>query len=194
MAPGGHENPLVYVHIPKNASTWTKNRLLSLNWEVHNFQFDFILGAPKSFMIALRDPVERWCSGISEYFSLYHPTVTVGDLTQPMLDLLFDRVVFDDHTEKQSNFIRGLPREQCVFFKVESIYKKRFSNFLSGQGIPNRFDTLAYEYRTQSGQKRYLYDYLKFVIEKNPHYRLKLENYYEEDYNLINSVKFYGSR
>ena len=63
------EHDLMYVYVPKNASSWTKPNLQDWNWEFYNFHTDNL---NKHALVVLRDPVERWLSGISEYLTLYH--------------------------------------------------------------------------------------------------------------------------
>lgn len=193
----GSDGNMAYVNIPKNASVWTKNRLISLGWEEGNYYTDSNQSHDfhkKTFIVALRDPVDRWCSGIAEYFTIYHPGVTINHLYPQMLDLIFDRVTFDDHTEKQVCFIEGCDIKNCVFLKVNQQYKLSFSNYLKLAGIPNRFDTLAVEHRTLQGNKHKLLRYFTQLVEKEPRYLKQLKEYYKQDYNLLNTVNFYGTR
>ena len=72
------DNDLMYVNIPKNASSWTKPNLLDWKWENYNYHTDNLYH--KTAIIVLRDPVERWLSGIAEYLYLYHRDFTVDSL------------------------------------------------------------------------------------------------------------------
>ena len=54
---------ITYVHIPKNASSFIKGCVLaSLKFKHSNT----LVKSPR-YLIALRDPVERWVSGIAQY-------------------------------------------------------------------------------------------------------------------------------
>ena len=95
---------LMYINIPKNASSWTKLNCKDWGWEFFNYHSDNLYH--KHSLIVLRDPVDRWLSGIAEYFFLYHKNLDFAHISRPFLDLIFDRVAFDDHTEKQILFIK----------------------------------------------------------------------------------------
>lgn len=190
-----HSKPdlnLMYVNIPKNASTWTKNMLSSLGWGIYNYHSD--KNYTKQAMIVLRDPVDRWLTGIAEYFSLYHPSVTTELLTPFSLDLIFDRVGFDDHTEQQIYFIEGLDLNNCVFFKCDQSYRQNFTNFLTSNGIAGDWTTEKYQYSIDENPRKVeLKNFFKKQIDQYPRYLNQLKNYFKNDYKLIESVKFYGT-
>jgi hypothetical protein len=184
-----HPNgPLMYVNIPKNASSWTKPNLLDWGWEFYNYHTDNL---NKTAIIALRDPVDRWVSGIAEYFTLYHPQVTYP--FSETLDLIFDRVCFDDHTDKQINCIHGLDTERSIFLKCDSNYSHNFSTLLLEHGMPNRYANFEHQHVSENSELRKKF---KFIFNKelqNPKYLNQIKNYFEDDYKLMNSVKYYGS-
>ena len=63
-----------YLNIPKNSSSFIKKCLGSLGWS-----FDNIRSYPDAkIIVALRDPVKRWISGISEYLFMYHTVTKIG--------------------------------------------------------------------------------------------------------------------
>ena len=180
---------LMYVHVPKNASSWTKPNLKDFGWQFYNYHTDNL---NKTAIVVLRDPVERWLSGIAEYLALYHPYFILHDLEA--MDLIFDKICFDDHTEKQINFIHGLDTDCCVFFKCDEYYREDFSAFLDENGMPNRFNKYEYQHVSDASPVRKKF---KNIFEReiqNPKYLKAVEDYFAADYNLINSIKFYGSR
>jgi hypothetical protein len=180
---------LMYVYIPKNASSWTKPNLKDLSWEFYNYHKDQL---DKHALVVLRDPVERWLSGIAEYLTLYHPTLTI-DSTET-LDIIFDRVCFDDHTEQQIKFIHGLDTDRCTFFRCDSYYREDFSTFLDDHGIPNRYHKYEFQHVSESSpDRRRFQEIFRAQLEKSK-YLTQIKNYYEEDYRLMDSVEYYGSR
>lgn len=183
---------LMYVNIPKNASTWTKDILSSLGWEIYNYHLD--KNYTKQAMVVLRDPIDRWLTGIAEYLTLYHPSVNVDALTPFSLDLIFDRVSFDDHTEQQIYFIDRLDLNNCVFFKCDNSYRQNFTNFLSSNGITGDWTTKEYQYSiNENFRKVELKNFFEKQISQHPRYLNQLKNHFKNDYLLIESVKFYGS-
>lgn len=115
-----------YINIPKNASTWTLAFLKSQGWS-----HDAAGPLSGKVIVSLRDPADRWTCGIAEYLNRYHPTLTVDKLNRYVVDLIFERVVFDPHTEKQIQFVDGLDTEHTVFFKVDSNYSVNIAHYLN---------------------------------------------------------------
>ena len=67
------DSPYMYINVPKNASSWTKPNLLDHQFEFYNYHSDHLYH--KHALIVLRDPLERWLSGVCEFFALYHPNL-----------------------------------------------------------------------------------------------------------------------
>ena len=135
LSPDGR---LALLTIPKNASSYWKT------WLIDEFNWRLISEPPatsiEKVIVPLRDPVERWLSGISEYLLLYSDEriVPMDETIMQrvlsgyqkndwvpfpralLLNMLQDGVVFDDHTEKQSYFYNCLDTDKVVYFKSEN--------------------------------------------------------------------------
>lgn len=186
---------LMYVNIPKNASSWTKPNLLGLHWEFYNYHQDHL--HHKHAMVVLRDPVERWLSGICEYFTLYHRDIDTTEFNSAFYDLLMEQITFDDHTEKQAYFINGLNPNRITFFWCDADYRLYFSQFLRNQGIPEaaRYANYDFQHTTEDrpdGDTRRLKfkNIFKHLLD-NPVYLERIKQHYTPDYELINKVKFW---
>jgi hypothetical protein len=180
---------LMYVNIPKNASSWTKPNLKDWGWEFYNYHADNLYD--KHALVVLRDPVDRWLSGIAEYMYLYHRNIDVAHLSKPFFDLVFEKVSFDDHTDLQILFIEGL--KNCTFLLCNENYKLNFSNFLKDNGFNNSYQNYENQHVTafDSGRKKFK-DIFKLAMDNNKSYQQKIKWHFQKDYELINSVKFYG--
>lgn len=177
----------MYVNIPKNASTWANANFRSLGWRESNFlaeNLDY-----STAIVALRDPVDRWCSGITEYLYLNHPTFTSYDYTQAIFDLIFGKVNFDDHTECQVKFLNGLDYNRCVFFWVDDNYSFRLSSHLKNNNIKITKSYTSDQKLFKQTTKKIFKDQLT-----NSKYLNQIKKYFKEDYTLIESVKFYEPR
>lgn len=183
---------LMYVNIPKNATSWTKPNLQDWGWENYNYHTDNLYH--KTAIIVLRDPVERWVSGIAEYLYLYHRDWPTESFNKQMLDLIFDKIAFDDHTEKQVYFLEGLDLDRCVFFKFNEQYRQNFSNFLAEHGMPNKY--YNYEKQHVSDNEPIRRNYKEIFINSlnNSKYLNQVNDYFRQDINLIEQTKFYGTR
>ena len=183
------ESDLMYVNIPKNASSWTKPNLMDWGWEFYNYHTDNI---DKTAIVVLRDPIERWLSGIAEYLTLYHPMLQFNNLEG--VDLIFDRVVFDDHTERQINFIHGLDSEKCIFLKCDEHYRENLSQLLTEHNMPNKYWNYEPQHVSASSPERKRFKHIFSREIQNSKYFNKVQEYFKQDYELINQVKFYGTR
>lgn len=185
------DSDLMYIHIPKNASSWTKPNLKDWGWEFYNYHTDNLYH--KHAIVVLRDPVERWLSGIAEYMFLYHRDIDIAHLGKSFFDLVFDRVAFDDHTEQQVLFLEKLTISNCTFFRCDNNYRECFSNFLNLKKMPNRYFNYEYQHVTENNPERKKFRQLFVsVLEKNSKYITNLHNYFSKDYQLLNGIKFYG--
>lgn len=186
------DTDLMYVNIPKNASSWTKPNLLDLGWQDFNYHHDRMYS--KHAMIVLRDPVERWLSGICEYFTLYLPDIDATQFNGAFYDLLMDQITLDDHTEKQFYFIDGISRNNVTWFWCDSTYREQFSQFLKDKGVDNKYNRYNYQHTTAGSDIRTKFKEIFQPLLTNSKYLDKIKDHFKEDYELINSVKFYGSR
>jgi hypothetical protein len=186
------DSDLMYVHIPKNATSWTKPNLLDWGWEFFNYHTDQLTS--KTALVVLRDPLDRWISGIAEYLFLYHQNIDFAHAGQAFFDLIFDKITFDDHTEKQVYFIEGLDLDRCVFFKFGTDYRQQFSQYLAEHDMPNRYNNYNYQHVSDDSPDRKRFKKIFTDQLQNSKYLSQVKQYFKPDYQLINQVKFYGTR
>lgn len=190
---------LMYVNIPKNASTFTK--VNNFGWTVDNY---YQCEPTSTVLVVLRDPIERWLSGIAEYFNRYQPTLTdvtellesypASSTTKLYLDLIFNQISFDDHTEKQIRFINDLEISKCVFFKCDVNFPRFYSDYYKNTyNLDNTFNLGTWHNVTSSyPRKQRIKEIFKKIVQRNPQYRNQLVYHFRQDYELIKEVKFYG--
>lgn len=184
-----HDTNLLYINIPKNASSWTKPNLIDHGWEHYNYHTDNLYH--KHAMVVLRDPVSRWLSGIAEYMFINHKNIDCSKFDKPFFDLIFDRIAFDDHTELQILFVEGI--KNCTFFLCDENYKLNFSNFLKEHGVSNSYQNYENQHVTSADVVRQKFkNIFQLALESNPEYLKKVKWYFNKDYDLINSINFYG--
>ena len=184
---------LMYVNIPKNASSWTKPNLMDHGWEFYNYHYDHL--RHKHAMVVLRDPIERWLSGICEYFTLYHRNIDVAQFNSAFYDLITEQITFDDHTEKQVYFIEGLDPKKTTFFLCDADYKLYFAQFLRNQGVDNNYQNYNHQHTTDNREdgdtRRSTFKQIFQPMLDNPAFVDRLKQHYAKDYELINKVKFW---
>lgn len=225
-----HDQSYVYVNIPKNASCWMKENFGGYRYDYINRAFvdpvnsaitlkKGLLNEPL-YIIILRDPIDRWLSGVAQFFHGIGPS-DINHFTIKGMQWLFEKIEFDDHTRSQAHFIdHCIPKDRITWFycdhqlvsDLRSWIQNKFDIpiFDLDQDPDNRYnvsarsepitvgvaklgypDNTAYELGMSKNQ---IIDIVKTYIEHNHQCREKLMDYYAKDYDLINSVKFYGTR
>lgn len=192
----------IYINIPKNASTNIRFAIEHQGFVGVNLLKSKSFPEYESAVVVLRDPVDRWISGITTYLSLNHAGhFLVDDFLNYikthgkwLLEILFERVSFDDHTERQVYFLKPFDLSNAYYFyaSVNDRLEYQLTQFYQGEGIKLNFEHDIKNYRKHDPIHRFFTEFL--FDSKNRNYKEKLINYYKEDYDLINSVRFYGPR
>jgi len=195
FVPGGMfiKDNIVYIPIPKNSSSYIGQLLLKNDWSIGNFLTTDLTN--KHVIVLIRDPIDRWTSGMVQYLCsvLLKNDRTSSDIINNwhsiVEDLVFDQVIFDDHTEKQVYFIHGIPRENCIFFNSAKQPEQAIKNYLTTQSIDLKTDIDIDRNQTQGNQhKELLVNFLRNRLTQNPTLTTRLMNIYREDYTLWNAI------
>jgi hypothetical protein len=170
---------ITFVNIPKNASSFIKGCLIGTNQFTHSSK----LITANRYLIALREPIDRWVSGIAQFTNNpINQHLTVHELVR--------QIKFDDHTERQTYFLQGVDLDRCEFIKVDNNLYTNLKQWLIENGYTINIDTVT---STNKGIEEIKNNFAT-LIDKNIQIKLKLTDYYKQDYELFNRVKFYGTR
>lgn len=209
----------IYINIPKNASSWMKNNFGGWFYNFRTNKFDQPVPSevedllknpnPPVYVIILRDPIERWLSGAAQAFFECSPD-DPGFFMNYSDDLIFNTIVFDEHTAPQTIFLKDVDLSRVVWFDctdnltnhvVEwsqdkfAITPKPASDYaenaykISKLNIPQRLDTNPSNWTMMQ-----CIDALKHRLFSNTEHVNKLKEFYKDDYTLRESVGFYGTR
>jgi hypothetical protein len=192
---------LVYVNIPKNASTWTKSQLSTLDAEFDNYFLNPKILENNTILITLREPIERWISGISWYLTMHHPDL-LGQCEKNLetravlMSMIAKKISFDEHCDLQEQFIQKINLDKASFLCVKhntDIYQKTFSKFFKERlGVDNTFDLnhanhVAMFDPVQNRWTALIQDALSNgMIDQK-----EILKYYSKDVKLFNNLKFY---
>ena len=189
--PGGMftNKSVCYIPIPKNSSSFVGKLMLANQWGIDNFLTSDLTN--KQVIILLRDPVERWVSGMAQYLCStgYPVDNTIKEWNNLTTTLVFDRVIFDDHTEQQVYFINTVAEENRVYFNGIHGVAEKLQKYLATQDIDlntNVDITLG-----DNTQHKKLTTFLKELLKKDIKLVDRIKEVYSDDYELINRVKFY---
>lgn len=182
-------NQFFYLNIPKNASNFLDRLFAHSGWDVANLQD--INTKKISCVVVLRDPVERWLTGITQY-----AMSTLGEFVgaefvnnyNPVVEkLLFNQLVFDDHTMPQYYFF------DCVKYQYNVNYFYHDATLV--QRMATRYNLqLDQEFEGNTTHtnpdKKTMVDFLRSQVNQNKNLLEAIKSKYREDYRLINTVQF----
>ena len=192
-----HDLKKFYVNIPKCASNWGKHAFkYSFKWESSNYHDAELLNQGYTAIVFLRDPIDRWTSGMAEYIDRYGYDVKSFthqlEKQQLALDIINKTVTFDEHTAEQIMFLERLDTDTTTWFCTEGDLNQNVADYLRKElGIENNLSELkpAYtsiENKCKHKNKQWFLD--NFIRFKS------IKKHFELDIDLYNSVKFYTRR
>lgn len=183
-------NKLVYVNIPKNATNWMHNIVYSMDWRDSNVYNEDL--SKYHALVILRNPIERWVSGVAEYIKLYHKNIE--KLDDSMWQIISDIIAIDDHTDKQVYFVNTLSIENVTFFQCDENLSNSVQQFFQAMNIDIKKRHLDPYYVTDKNSQNYkIIEQIKQKISDDILVKRKLNKFFQEDIDLIKSVLFFNN-
>lgn len=186
------ELDLMYVNIPKNASMFVRSNFpIPTSWYCENY---YLNSRANQIIAILRDPIERWLAGMAQIY--YQTDFKESDLSKSYVQLLFNTIGIDDHTERQILFLNDLDISQCVFFKLDANLSYNLSSYFKTKFNIDHDLTVLQKINTsiEDSRKDNIKRIFKKFIISNPWFKNKLMMYYEQDYKLLEQVTYYEHR
>lgn len=196
------------LNIPKNASSYVQVWAKEYNWvpsSLANGQWQDV----DQISIILRDPVERWVSGIAQYLKSYvlcpvgpngpimpnspwaqHPSNAAlsGQKFIELYNLLTERLIFDnvyrfdDHVWPQHAFFQDLrPDVERKYFFLDQTFDKKFATH---HGLLPSVGVDRNEGSADADTKQ-LQDFFRNILNTRPDLLERVKLAYKEDYDLI---------
>ena len=199
LAGGGLRSPdkkNFFLSIPKNASTYLSNTLLANGWHYHTLGDDS--DKIEHAMVVLKDPVDRWVSGVGTYISSWilgpgygsdHFVQQYNSLSER---LLFETLILDDHTTPQVRFVKQLdqllPDTPVTYFKLDRLVIDNM-----GACISQPLTTIAVDANISEDHydQQVVIDFIKKRILADFTLKAKVVARYQQDYDFINKTQFY---
>jgi hypothetical protein len=204
----------IFIPIPKNASSYTK-RIWKLQCGMTTKVPDNFITNPiqlsKKKIVVLREPYERYISGLLEY--LYRAQISCDQVD---FDDLFKTFAFDEHTLLQVQFLEGIDTDTCIFLKFGSSYSDDLMHLIQHKLHRNQkfkfpgeeFTGRKYDETSSTPEKVAILnnkissapekiamlDKLTEYLDNHEEVVLSLKEYLIPDYNLFNNVQFYNNR
>ena len=99
------DRKLRYVPVSKCMSTLLSKWCQEHGWNVVT-DFNSSINSNCKYVVVLRDPIDRWCAGISMYANTEHKGF--NQLSDSAWSVCLDRMIMDPHTERQWINYHGL--------------------------------------------------------------------------------------
>jgi hypothetical protein len=160
----------VIVRIPKNASSLVANYGLERNWFYVGNELHLV--KPKFFHVVLRDPVERWISGVLEFQQRKkYPVIKFLEILK--------KIEFDEHTVPQYKFLPAYGK--LYFYNMDDggldiLLKHKFKLFPQIRPLPKINSTK--ETKKREIQNRIIEAMDESLVND-------IKEYYAKDYKLI---------
>lgn len=179
---GNDTENICYVNIPKCATSYIKGILQGCGgvW----YHSEHLLDKPE-YLIVLRNPIERWCSGIAQYqFDTDNFDITNEEV--------FEEITFDDHTDLQTYFLQGVDLTRGTFIFMDEHFGKNIKEWVKSKSFRTDVDVTKPINVSKDDVRETIKNKYLDLLEREPKYVDRLLEYFKPDYDLINSVAYYG--
>lgn len=195
------------VNIPKNASSYTLDWASRHGWSTAELLNHPRINDVREIVVTLRDPLQRWISGMGQYLTSYVLNVTGAyswetgpgpddqfmsadefvSCYNPVVErLLFDNLErHDDHVWPQCEFFEDLlPDVPRKYFYLDQTFDSRFAQYLNFDFVENldrnNSDTNPHTEKVQQ--------FIKQRLNIRPELKQRVIDAYARDYQLIRKV------
>jgi len=175
------------VPIPKNGSTSIPYILPESTLIISN-EDEILLDA--TALIILRDPIERWFSGIAQFYHAerFNNKFLKDDLLDSIYNRAINDIALDPHTYIQTSFFKDIQCQGHIFFYMLDKFKTNSKKWRAKNNIHFHFDKWENLNNSKSSiTKIKMINYLKQRVTAQD--LKKIRDYYADDYLIINLVK-----
>jgi hypothetical protein len=209
----GHLSPdqsKFLISIPKNASSTLSEWVSANGWTAAIVGDNCNWNSVQEMIVVLRDPVDRWISGIVQYIYTYilcvhgpnsiklvHETSTEFDYDMSVKQfieqynqlserILFDVINrFDDHVWPQTELFQNLlPTVPRKFFYLDLNFDSKISQHLD----LDLNNMLHHNTSDKNITKKSLQEFIQQRLIHRPELKQRVINAYAKDYELINQI------
>jgi hypothetical protein len=169
---GFYSDKAIITLIPKNVSTAISSFCA---WN----KCDYTAVNRRNYIVVLRDPVDRWISGATEY--VWRSTHIHGAKLE---DIDLSQIELDRHTKPQYEFIKMLDLKRTMFYKFDSTVLHRLQADWNCFRKTAKLDIV--NQIADSADKTAVRAYVRSHL---PQLESQILSYYADDFQLTNSVK-----
>ena len=195
------------VNIPKNASSYLLDWASQHGWSGAQVGDQANWNHLQEVIVVLRDPVQRWISGVGQYLTSYVLNVTdayswetgpgpddqqisgdefIANYNPVVERLLFDNLSrFDDHVWPQHEFFENLlPNVSRKFFYIDQDFDNSIGNYLNFTPL-NNLDKNSADSNPETFK---IQNFIRQRLNTRPELKQRVIDAYARDYELIQQV------
>ena len=181
-----------YVHfIPKNSSSYIRTCLLKEQW--HELVYaDHILNRhyPAAQLAVIRDPVDRWASGITQFlFDTFKSFTPIANQWEAIVKIIMAQPNQDAHTTPQANFFYNYNLDGIDFAYLDTQKNINQQVIKWGNLVGQTFKFLDRADPSNQSKKdptkESILDFLQQNLNNNNNFKQRIVDYYTVDYELI---------
>lgn len=172
------------IMIPKNASTWFKSNLVEQGWQSRDYTH-----CQGRNLVVLRDPLQRWFSGVVQFLARNHPKIQHNNLTEDFVKLIFGQVDLDEHTQSQFLFFHQADLESTDFLWLDESFTKKVTLWLETAGFKLQHPSPIYT-TEQDHYRQLLKNKIVEIYNNNQQLQQRLQDYFDPEYEMIKTYDF----
>ena len=169
-----------YIPIPKNMS-----KVMKMSFDQYRRKPDRIKKVDycSRFTVILRDPLDRWASGVVEFFKLYGYVHLLKE-QKFVDDIVTKTLCFDGHTLPQTCFMQEVHTDKCDFFYITPDVNQYLNKFHK-----EHYDIDLDVDDVNNPEYMDIQTYLKQTILSEQNLICSFRDFYSSDYILLNDVQ-----
>ncbi len=165
--------------IPKNASTWLKKNLVGNGWQQCSDESTHM-----STLVLLRDPIDRWFSGVVQYLARNFPAVQYNTISSDFAKLIFDQIELDEHTQSQFVFLNNIELDNTSFVWIDHAFNNNIQTWLKAANS-QLVNVNAIYTTAEDHYRQLLRNKLVDIYQSSAHLQQRLQSYFEIEYKMI---------
>ena len=192
------DRTIVWINVPKCGSSFMQKVFHDFGWSEYKYHHA-LLKTDMDKIIVLRDPVERWISGFSEY-ALDHPWIWEQIDNDYIWELILSNPVFDDHTQFQHQFVADCNIDNLCYVYMQDNPKRFYSALenwcnIFAMPIPHARQSRFMHWTEKQNPAQndtirwHVNQKIRNKLQEDKTKRVKIRELHKQDYKFMDSIR-----